>query len=203
MKNRNHSTLPAAATLFALLIGGAAATGTAQNPKPAPIKMPEHQQGTKGMKGMQGKPDMPGKQGMQGMNGMMGGPHQVLAMAYRDNLVTFAKALRGQVSPSKAVDTELARPAVIEMRRSFDQMRQHHQAHMATMSEHMDSSMIAMKGHMDTHMAALSEHLTALESDVNGSAPDARRISMHADEIVKECAGMSPMHAKAKSHKMR
>ncbi len=68
---------------------------------------------------------------MQGMSGMLEEPHHVLAMAYRDNLVTFARALRTQVTQSKSVNVDLARPAVSEMRRSFDQLKQHQQAQMA------------------------------------------------------------------------
>lgn len=62
---------------------------------------------------------------------MTGAPHHVLAMAYRDNLVTFTQALQGQVRQSKTVNPDLARPAVAEMRRSFDQMRQYHQTQMS------------------------------------------------------------------------
>lgn len=119
MKNHRHSILPAAAGLF-LLLSGAAATGLAQAPAPSPDKMPQHQAGMKEMKGM---------------SGMVSQPHHVLAMAYRANLETFARALLASSTKSKAVDVDLARPAVAEMRRSFDQMRQHHQAQMTTMGD--------------------------------------------------------------------
>jgi len=151
--------------------------------------------------------------GMQGMSSMMGGPHHVLAMAYRDNLATFARALRGQVTQSKTVNLDLARPAVTEMRRSFDQMKQHHQAQMTMMMGDQtkppmmgDQSKPPMSGkmeQMETHLTALSEHLTALESEVNASTPDPRKVSEHTTEILKHSAGMSAMPAKAKPHQMK
>jgi hypothetical protein len=150
--------------------------------------MPQHQEGMKGM---------------EGMSGMMEGPHHVLAMAYRDNLAMFARALHGQVARSKTVDLELARPAVAEMRRSFDQMRQHHQAQMTMMG---DSTKPAMSGtmppHTETHLTALSEHLTALESEANASTPDPKTVSAHTAEILRQCAAMSAMPTKANPHQM-
>jgi S-adenosylhomocysteine hydrolase len=57
--------------------------------------------------------------------------------------------------------------------------------------------------HMETHLAALVEHLTALESEVNASVPDAKKVTAHATEILKHCAGMSVMPAKGMSHQMK
>jgi cytochrome c556 len=183
MKTRHHSTIPAAAGLLALLMSGAAAPAATQTPTPPPGKMPQHQEGMKGM---------------EGMGGMMGGPHHVLAMAYRDNLATFARALQGQVARSKTVDLDLARPAVAEMRRSFDQMQQHHQAQMTMMAEHAKPPMSGSMQHMETQVSALSEHLTALEAELNAGTPDPKKVTEHATEILKQAAGMPAMPAKAK-----
>ena len=145
---------------------------------------------------------MKGMQHQQGMSMMMNMPHHVLAMAYRDNMLTFAKALRGRVAQSKTVDVDLARPAVAEMRRSFDQMRQHHQAQMAMMGDSARSAMsAAMKG-MDGHLTALGEHLSALESVVGGSAPDPAKVTEHTSEIIKQCTAMSGMPMQGKPHNM-
>ena len=193
MKAQRQAIVPAAA-LVALLMSGAVATGMAQPAKPPPAKMPQHQDSMKAM------------HAMPGMNGMMEGPHHVLAMAYRDNLTTFAKALQGHAAHSKTVNLDLARPAVAEIRRSFDQMQQHYQAQMQMMTMMMGDSMKpAMSGmlqHMETHLAALGEHLTALESEVNASTPDPKKVSEHLTEILKHSAGMSAMPAKAKPHQM-
>lgn len=187
MKIRTCSTVPVAATLVALLMSGAPTSGMAQDPKPTAAKMPQHKEGMTGM---------------HGMSGMMGGPHQMLAMAYRDNLATFARALRGQATQSKTVDLELARPAVAEMRRSFDQMQQHHQAQMSMMNDHPQPAMSGKMKDMETHLTALGEHLTALEAEVNASTPDPKKVSEHTTIILKQCAGMSPMSARGEPHRM-
>ncbi len=72
-----------------------------------------------------------------GMQGMMAGPHHALAMAYGENLATFARAVYADASRSNIVSTELARPATAEMRRSFEQMKAHHQAQMSTVGTTM------------------------------------------------------------------
>jgi len=185
MKTPTHSMVPAAASLLALLISAVSATGVAQTPTPTPAGMPQHQEG------------------MKGMQGMMEGPHHVLAMAYRDNIATFARALRSQVDRSKTVNLDLARPAVSEMRRSFDQMKQHHQAQMSMMSDQTKPAMSGAMRQMETRLATLNEHLTALKSEVNASAPDPKKVSLHTSEILKQCAGMSAMPGKAKPHQMK
>jgi hypothetical protein len=185
MKTPTHSMVPAAASLLALLISAVSATGAAQTPTPTPAGMPQHQEG------------------MKGMQGMMEGPHHVLAMAYRDNIATFARALRSQVDRSKTVNLDLARPAVSEMRRSFDQMKQHHQAQMSMMGDQARPAMSGTMQQMETRLATLNEHLTALESEVNASTPDPKKVSVHTSEILKQCAGMSAMPGKAKPHQMK
>ena len=104
------------------------------------------------------------------------GPHQVLAMAYGNNLATFARALHGDVARSKKVNPDVAGPAVAEMRRSFDQMKEHHQAMMSSMSDQMKTSMMRMTQDLDTHLTALGEHLTALEAELHGAAPSAAKV---------------------------
>ncbi len=193
MKTRTSSKIAAAATFTVLLLSGNATTGSAQGTKPMGDTTHKHQPA------MAPKTGMPG---MQEMAGMPHGPHHMLAMAYRDNLVTFAHALHSDVTRSKTVNLELARPAVAEMRRSFDQMRQHHQAQMSTMTSEMKSSMAGMMQDMEKHVTALGEHLTALETEIQASAPAPAKVSEHTAEILKLCEGMMKMPAKAKAHPM-
>jgi cytochrome c556 len=190
MSTCRHSLIPASAALLAVLMGGAATAGLAQTPAPPPGRKPQHQEAMKGM------------EHMPGMSAMMNMPHHVLAMAYRDNLVTFAKAVRGQIAQSKTVDVDLARPAVAEMRRSFDQLKQHTGAQMSIMSDSAKKAMAGMMQRMETHTGALAEHLSALESEVGGSMPDPGKVTEHTSEILKLCAAMSAMPAKAKPHTM-
>lgn len=195
MKTPKHS-VALAAIFLAVIMSGAAATIKAQATTPSPGKMPRDQEPMKGM---------------QAMSGMMEGPHHVLAMAYHDNLVTFARALKTQVTQSTSVNLEIARPAVTEMRRSFEQMKQHHQAQMtmmgdpskAQMTGQSKAQMTEMMKKMETHIAALDQHLTALETEVNASSPDPRKVSEHTTEILKQCDGMSAMSGKGKPHQMK
>ena len=208
MSIRTQLMLPALAAFLALPVSGMATTGMAQTGKPAPAARPQHQDA------MKAKP---------GMGGMMTGPHHALAMAYRDNLATFTRAVQRQASGAKAIDLDLARPAVVEMRRSFDQMQLNHQAQMSMMGDDMKAKMgedmkhptsetkkpmIAMMQQMETHVTALNEHLSALESEVNASVPSPKSVSTHTAEILKHCAAMPGMSAKAKpaaakSHQMQ
>lgn len=185
--SRKYSMVAATAKLVTVLMIGTAATGRAQTPMPSHDKMSQHPEGMKDR---------------HGMSGMMEGPHHVLAMAYRDNLTTFARALQGQVTHSKSVDLDMARPAVAEMTRSFDQMKQHHVAQMKMMGEQKAPMSGMMKQH-ETQLAALSEHLTALQSEVSLGTPDPKKVSEHTTEILKQCARMSAMSGKAKPHSMK
>lgn len=174
MKRSKRSMITATAILLALAMGGA--TVSAQGGKPAEKKAKaEH------------------KMDMSGMKEMMGNPHHVLAMAYRDNLATFARALRGQANQDKSVNLDLARPAVAEMRRSYDQIRQHHSAAMASMGAQAATPTPAPMQNLESHLTALGEHLTALEAEVNRATPDAAKVAEHSTEIVKECGGMGGM----------
>lgn len=186
------SYLVALATFAAtiLTVSGAAAisqqghSGMPSSSKPSQGTMPQHQHG------------------MMDMSAMKQEPHHVLAMAYKDNLVNFAKALHHHAAMAKTVNAEFARAAVAEMRRSFDQTQQHHQAHMKTMDEKMKAQMADMMKQMDAHHAAIQEHLTALDKEVQTSAPDSKSISTHVAELLKHCEGMSKMHGGAMDHKM-
>jgi hypothetical protein len=80
--------------------------------------------------------------GMAGMAGMMSGPHHALAMAYGENLATFARAVNIDARRANMVNLDLARPATSEMRRSFDQMKVHHQAQMSTVGTTMRMPMM-------------------------------------------------------------
>ena len=140
--------------------------------------------------------------GMMDMSAMMQEPHHVLAMAYKDNLVNFAKALRHHAVEAKAVSPDFARPAVAEMKRSFDQMQQHRQDHMKTMDEKMKAQMSDKTKQMDAHHLAIQEHLVALDKEVHTSAPDAKSISSNISELLKQCDGMAKMHGGAMDHKM-
>ena len=133
---------------------------------------------------------------------MMQEPHHVLAMAYRNNLVTFAKALRHHAAEATTVNLDFARATVAEMTRSFDQMQQHSQEHLQTMDATMKTRMADMVKRKDERHAAIQEHLAALDQEVHTGAPDAGSVSTHLDAILMQCDGMSRMHTEAMEHRM-
>lgn len=138
------------------------------------------------------------KSGSMDMSKMMQEPHHVLAMAYVQNLATFAKALRDQVDSTKTVDGEFARAAVAEMRRSFDSMQQHMADHMKAMPADMQSHMGMMMQGMDAHVSAIKQSLAALEREIQADTPSASKVSTSAGEIVKHSGemGSAPMQHK-------
>ncbi|MFN0124065.1 MAG: hypothetical protein ACKV2V_26480, partial [Blastocatellia bacterium] len=121
-------------------------------------------------------------------------PHHLLAMAYHQNLATFAMALHRQTSQASAVNVEFARVAVAEMRRSFDQMKQHHQEHMKTMSEEMRAGMTGMMKEMETHRTEVGTQLEGLEREMKLSAPEAKKVAAMAASVNSHLEAMSGMH---------
>ncbi len=190
MKKLSYGVTLATIAAALLIVSGAAAnsqqehSGMPPGSKQSHGKMSQHQQG------------------MMGMSAMRQEPHHVLAMAYKDNLVNFATALHHEANQTKPINPEFARAAVAEMRRSFDQMLEHHKDHMKAMDEQMKSHMADMMKQMDAHHLAIKEALAALDKEVQTSAPDSKSISKYAAEILKHCDGMAKMHGGSMKHKM-
>jgi hypothetical protein len=184
MKTRPYIMILAVVAMTTLIVSGVAATSLQMQGEMPKSKMSQNQHG------------------MMGMSAMNQEPHHLLAMAYKDNLVNFAKALRQEAAKGTTVNPEFARAAVAEMKRSFDQMQAHHQDHMKTMDEKTKAQMADMMKQMDAHHLAIQEHLTALDKEAQTSAPDSKSISKYVAEILKQCDAMSKMHAGTMEHKM-
>jgi len=138
-------------------------------------------------------------------------PHHVLAMAYHQNLATFAMALHEQSVPAGSVNVEFARAAVAEMRRSFVQMKQHHQNHMKMMTTDMHGKMNAdmharmkeMMPKMETHQVELNTQLSALELEVQSAAPNVKQVSTLAASVHAHLEAMSKMHKECQAGQMK
>lgn len=141
-------------------------------------------------------------EGMMDMSAMMNEPHHQLAMAYKENMVNFAKALQLATANTTTVDAPFARVVVTEMRRSFDQMQEHHHSHMKLMDEKMKMNMADMMKTMETQVGAIKDDLAALEKEVQASAPDSKNISKYVEDLLKNCDSMSKMHDDKMEHKM-
>lgn len=179
MKTRTVSLI---VVLFALVLTGALGA-VAQHEQHGQMKQPQS--------------------GSMDMSKMMQEPHHVLAMAYHQNLAAFAKALQEQTARASSVNVDFARAAVAEMRRSFDQMKQHHQEHMQTMSAEMRTTMSGMMQQMGTHQTELNTQLTTLEQEVQSATPDAKKVSTLADGVRTHLDAMSKMHQGSQGSKAK
>ena len=121
-------------------------------------------------------------------------PHHVLAMAYHQNLAVFAKALHERTATAGPLDVGFALVAVSEMRRSFDQMKQHHQDHMKGMSPQMHTKMGGMMENMGIHQNEMNTSIADLERELLSDKPDPKKVSALADRVHKHLADMTKMH---------
>lgn len=183
MKTKVISTI-----LMALSLGAFNAMATTAQTKKVPSQS-----------ATQGKKELPHDHIMMEMSKE---PHHTLAMAYHQNLATFAKALHEQTTGASFVNVEFARAAVAGMRGSFDQMKLHHQAHMQTMSAEMHTKMGDMMKQMDTHQTELNTQLTALEQEVQATTPDAKKVSTLAASVHTHLDAMSKMNQGSQGSKM-
>ncbi len=153
--------------------------------------------------------------GSMGMTSLMDEPHDVLAKAHLQNVVTFARTLGAQVEARKSVDAAFAQAAVAEIRRNFNAMQQHlafyqrslptdSQSH-AGMESHagMQSSTNTHAGMADAqgsiaHITEIKQALELLEREAYSDAPRASKVSERAAAIVKHVEMMLP----AGGHKM-
>jgi hypothetical protein len=128
------------------------------------------------------------------MSAMMNEPHHALAMAFMQNIGTFAKILHSQAEGTSPLDAKVARAAVGEMKRSLDQMEEHHGEHMKMMSEEMRTHMAAMMKDMEMHHSMLKDAVSALEKDVKADQPDSKQVAADSGNVLKHLDEMSKMH---------
>jgi alpha-L-fucosidase len=136
------------------------------------------------------------------MASMMNEPHHALAMAYMQNIGTFAKTLNDQAKGSSPLNAKFARAAVAEIKRSLDQMEDHHGEHMKMMSEEMRSHMGAMMKEMEMHRSMLKDAVSALEKDVRADQPDSKQVAADSAKVLKHLDEMSKMHDDKMKKKM-
>lgn len=176
MKTRAYTTILAVSSLMLFSAVGAPAQTAHQHDAQEPVP---HDMSMMDMSRMD-------------MASMMNEPHHVLAMAYMQNIGTFAKALHSQAEGSSPLDTKFARDVVDEMKRSLERMEDHRGRHKQAMSEETRSRMAAMMKDMDMNCSMLKDAISALEQDVQADPPDSRQVAtdsahvlMHLDEMLK------------------
>jgi hypothetical protein len=126
------------------------------------------------------------KEMMPEMEAMMKSPHHSVMMAYKQNLLTFSKALRDMSKDSKLEDVDLARNAFAEIKRSMEKMDEVHQLHMKMMKPEMMTMMKPMQAKMQAENMLVKEHITALEKALAVATPNATDVHNHAAELVMQ-----------------
>lgn len=117
---------------------------------------------------------------------MMKSPHHAMMMAYRQNVVNFAAALRDMAADSKIFDRDFARAALSEIKRGSEMMDGIHQKHQATMSAEMRQKMAMMMEKMSKDQSAIKEHTVALETLLQSDEPNLKELQMHAVAIASQ-----------------
>ena len=147
------------------------------------------------------------KAGMSGMKmdmtKMTQSPHHKLMMAYMKSMSTFATTLRDQAMKPKAMDVEVARATVAELRHNLDAMEALRQKHMQAMSADIQSKMQMMMEKMDKDRAMLKDQVSALETDVQTDKPDSAQVTAHANALLKHLGMMSKMGGGSKAGKKK
>ena len=187
MKTKTYTTILAVIAMMLFSAAGA-------------LAQTEHQHGAqKPMQHDKSKMDM----SKMDMSSMMNEPHHALAMAYMQNLGTFAKTLHHQAEGTSPLNAKFARAAVSEIKRNFDEMEEHHAEHMKMMSEEMRAHMAPMMKDMEMHRSMLKDAVSALEKDVKADQPDSKQVAADSATLLKHLDEMSKMHDDKKAMKMK
>ena len=161
------------------------------------VSWAKHKHGGQKKAGMPGmKMDMP-----MMMKMMMKSPHHKLMTAYMKSMTGFATSLRDQAMKPNAIDVEVARATVAELRHDLDAMEALHQKHMQSMSADMQAKMKMMMEKMEKKGAAIKDQVSALENDVQADKPDSAQVAAHANALLKHLGMMSKMHGGSKAGK--
>lgn len=125
------------------------------------------------------------------MSKMMKSAHHKMAMAHRQNVLTFAKTLRDLAKDAENFDPELAKTMAGEIKRSSEMMDKVHKAHMTKMksegkmnAEKM-KKMAPMMEKMKQQKAEMVEHIKALEKSVGAASIDRKVVEEHSSAIVE------------------
>lgn len=129
-------------------------------------------------------------------------PQDALAMAYHNSVGTFATALHQQATRSGPIPVVFARHAAAEMRRSFDRMKDHHNAHMKTMSAETHTRMAEMRKQTEMRQGDLDGQIAALEQEVRSSTPDTGKLAKLAAAVKINLAAIAKMKADGTGTKM-
>lgn len=114
------------------------------------------------------------------------GPHHAMMLPYQQNMVNFAKALRGLAKESRTWDADFARTAAAEIKRGAERIDEIHRKHMDTKSAEMREKMKPMMEEMKKERAELNEQILALEKAAASNTLNAKEIEIRTAAIITE-----------------
>lgn len=132
------------------------------------------------------------------MMAMMKSPHHTVMMAYRHNVLTFAKSLRDMTAGGKLEDVDLARNAFAEIKHSMEKMDDIHKTQMGKMSAEKLEMMKPMMEKMKAENDIVKAHCHALEKALQADAPNAMEVNKHAAALVSQLEKMDKSDKKMK-----
>lgn len=135
---------------------------------------------------------------MMEMAAMHKSPHHLVMMAYRNNVLTFAKTVRDMTTGGKLEDVDLARNAFAEIKHSMEKMDDIHKTQMGKMSAEKLEMMKPMMEKMKAENVIVKEHFLALEKALQADKPDAREVNKHAAALVLQLEKMDMSDKKMK-----
>lgn len=139
-----------------------------------------------------------GKKMKMNMMAMHKSPHYTVMMAYRHNVLTFAKSLRDMTTGGKLEDVELARNAFTEIKHSLEKMDEIHQSQMGKMKPEMMTMMKPMMEKMQAEQAVVKGHILELEKALQVAIPNAMDVNKHAAALVMQLEKMDKSDKKMK-----
>lgn len=114
------------------------------------------------------------------MSAMTNEPHHVLAMAFMQNLATFARILSAQAQGETPLSADFARAVVSEIQRNFDEANTHYQEHVKAMRPGRPSRISGMTD-MNLRDSPLKPAIDKLDKDV-------QNYTLNSQQIVTDCA---------------
>lgn len=129
------------------------------------------------------------------MKEIMADPNHGLAMAYRKNLISFAKALKGAAKQGDTVPPEVARTAVDEMKRSVDRLEKQHSKVIASMPEEKRTRLGDLPALMTEHLADVKARIERLDKVVKADSIPSKAVMADLQDLFDACnSGMQGMH---------
>ncbi len=113
-----------------------------------------------------------------------------LAAGYRQNMLNFALNLRLRLEQGESIDRNLARGAVKEIKRNFQEMEKRHKNQKKEMGYQMRERMSYMIQETEERQERMRNTIRTLENDAAASSPNSKQMLMHVLELEEQIRAM-------------